>query len=144
MKIFWNLCTCVKSFFHQLISLNYRKYKVISKKIKIYFMHSALLLLQHIQILMININFSISYGNICMCTKHFASHYTRYQEELTKKTNSSRTKISRTICINLKLVTLDALMCISCANILIESINWNGVLIVWKNMKDCKIHPPHY
>ena len=37
-------------------------------------MHSALLLLQHIQILMKIINFSISYGNFCMCTKHFASH----------------------------------------------------------------------
>ena len=41
-------------------------------------MHSALLLLQHVQILMKNINFSISYGNFCMCTKHFASHYKRH------------------------------------------------------------------
>ena len=37
-------------------------------------MHSELLLLQHIQILMKTISFSISYGNFCMCTKHFASH----------------------------------------------------------------------
>ena len=38
-------------------------------------MHTTLLLLQHIQILMKNINFSTSYGNFCMFTKHFASHY---------------------------------------------------------------------
>ena len=37
-------------------------------------MHSALLFLQHIQILMKTINFLISYDNFCMCTKHFASH----------------------------------------------------------------------
>ena len=36
-------------------------------------MHSTLLLLRHIQILMKTINFSISYGNFCMCTKHFVS-----------------------------------------------------------------------
>ena len=65
-----------KKFFHQLISLNYRKYKFFKKKIENYFMHRALLLLQHIQILMKTINFSISYGNFCMCTKHFASHCT--------------------------------------------------------------------
>ena len=37
-------------------------------------MHSALLLLQHIQILTKTINFSISYNNFCICTKHFASN----------------------------------------------------------------------
>ena len=37
---------------------------------------------------------------------------------------------------SLKLVTLDALMRISCANILIENINWNAILILWRNMRD--------
>ena len=31
---------------------------------------------------------------------------------------------------SLKLMTLDALMCISCANIPIKNINWNAVLIL--------------
>ena len=38
-------------------------------------MLTALLLQQHIQILMKNINYSTSYGDFCMCMKHFASHY---------------------------------------------------------------------
>jgi hypothetical protein len=42
---------------------------------------------------------------------------------------------------SLKLETLDALMCISCANILVENINWNAVLFVWRNMKGRGIHP---
>ena len=48
--------------------------KLFEKKIENYFMHSALLLLQNIQILMKTISFSINYGNFCMCTKHFGSH----------------------------------------------------------------------
>ena len=42
---------------------------------------------------------------------------------------------------SLKLVTLDALMHISCANFLIVNINWNVVLILWRNMRDRRIHP---
>jgi hypothetical protein len=38
--------------------------------------------------------------------------------------------------ISLKLETLDALMRISCANIRVENINWNAVMLVWRNMKD--------
>ena len=49
--------------------------ELFQKKIENYFMHTTLLLLQHIQILMKNIIFSSSYGNFCMCTKHFPSHY---------------------------------------------------------------------
>ena len=62
---------CKKLFFGQLISLNYRKYKIISKKNKNYFIHSALLLIQHIQILMKIINFQLVmtifevYRNLC-------------------------------------------------------------------------------
>jgi hypothetical protein len=41
----------------------------------------------------------------------------------------------------LKLETLDAMMCISCANISVENINWNTVMLVWRNMKDKRIHP---
>jgi hypothetical protein len=41
---------------------------------------------------------------------------------------------------SLKLETLDALMRISCANILVENINWNAVMLVWRNMKDRRIH----
>jgi 4-hydroxy-3-methylbut-2-en-1-yl diphosphate synthase IspG/GcpE len=42
---------------------------------------------------------------------------------------------------SLTLETLGALMRISCANFPIENINWNAVMLVWKNMKDRKIHP---
>ncbi len=42
---------------------------------------------------------------------------------------------------SLKLETLDALMRISCANIPVENINWNAVMLVWRNMKDRRIHP---
>ena len=41
----------------------------------------------------------------------------------------------------LKLETLDALMRISCANIPVENIDWNVVMLVWRNMKDRRIHP---
>jgi hypothetical protein len=41
----------------------------------------------------------------------------------------------------LKLETLDALMCISCANIPVENINWHAVMLVWRDMKDGRIHP---
>jgi hypothetical protein len=44
---------------------------------------------------------------------------------------------------SLKLETLDALMRISCANIPVENINWNAVMVVWRNMKDRRIHPLH-
>ena len=40
---------------------------------------------------------------------------------------------------SLKLVTLDTLMYIFYANIPIENINWNVVLILWRNMRDCRI-----
>jgi hypothetical protein len=39
------------------------------------------------------------------------------------------------------LETLDALMRISCANIPVENINWNAVMLVWRNMKDRRVHP---
>jgi hypothetical protein len=42
---------------------------------------------------------------------------------------------------SLKLETLDALMRISCANIPVENINWNAMMLVWRNMKDRRIHP---
>jgi hypothetical protein len=42
---------------------------------------------------------------------------------------------------SLKIETLHALMCISCANIPVENINWNAVMLVWRNMKDMRIHP---
>ena len=42
---------------------------------------------------------------------------------------------------SLKLVTLNALMRISCANIPIENINWNAIFILWRNMRDHRIHP---
>jgi hypothetical protein len=42
---------------------------------------------------------------------------------------------------SLKLETLDALMRISCANILVENINCNALMLVWRNMKDRRIHP---
>ena len=42
---------------------------------------------------------------------------------------------------SLKLVTLDSLMRILCANIPIVNINWNTILILWRNMRDCRIHP---
>ena len=48
--------------------------KLFLKEFENYFTHSAVLLLQRIQILMKTINFSISYDNFCVCTKHFASH----------------------------------------------------------------------
>ena len=44
---------------------------------------------------------------------------------------------------HLKLETLDALMHISCANIPIGNINWNAVMVVWRNMKHRRIHPHH-
>ena len=43
----------------------------------------------------------------------------------------------------LKLVTLDALMRILCANILVENINWNVVMIVWKKHEGQK-NPSSY
>jgi hypothetical protein len=42
---------------------------------------------------------------------------------------------------SLKLETLDALMRISCANIPLENIKWNAMMLVWRNMKDRRIHP---
>jgi hypothetical protein len=42
---------------------------------------------------------------------------------------------------SLKLETLDALMRISCANIPVENITWNAVMLIWRNMKDRRIHP---
>jgi hypothetical protein len=42
---------------------------------------------------------------------------------------------------SLKLETLDALMRISCANIQVENINWNAVMLVWRHMKDRRIRP---
>jgi hypothetical protein len=42
---------------------------------------------------------------------------------------------------SLKLEILDALMCVSCANIPVDNINWNVVMLVWRNMKDRRIHP---
>jgi hypothetical protein len=42
---------------------------------------------------------------------------------------------------SLKLETLDALTRNSCANILVENINWNAVMLVWGKKKDRKIHP---
>ena len=41
---------------------------------------------------------------------------------------------------SLKLMTLDALMHISYVNIPIENINWNVVLILWSNIRNCRIH----
>jgi hypothetical protein len=40
---------------------------------------------------------------------------------------------------SLKLQILDVLMCISCANIPVESINWNAMMFVRRNMKDRRI-----
>jgi hypothetical protein len=42
---------------------------------------------------------------------------------------------------SLKLETLDALMRISCANIPVVNINWNAVMLVWRNMKNRRIRP---
>jgi hypothetical protein len=42
---------------------------------------------------------------------------------------------------SLELEILDALMCNWCANILVENINWNAMMLVWRNMKDRRIHP---
>jgi hypothetical protein len=42
---------------------------------------------------------------------------------------------------SLKLETLDALMRISCANIPVVNINWNAVMLVWRNMKVRRIRP---
>ena len=36
---------------------------------------------------------------------------------------------------SLKLETLDTLMRISYADILVENINWNAVMLVWRNIK---------
>ena len=43
---------------------------------------------------------------------------------------SKQNLIKNYLCSNLELVTLDALICISCANIPIENINWNAILIL--------------
>ena len=66
-------------------------------------------------------------ANIAICKRDFS------KQNLTKSSLHS----------SLKLVTLDALnhMHISYANIAIENINWNVVLIFWRSMKDCRIHP---
>ena len=42
---------------------------------------------------------------------------------------------------HLQLEISGALMRISCANIPVENINWNAVMVVWRNMKDRNIHP---
>jgi len=45
---------------------------------------------------------------------------------------------------SMKLETLDALIHISCANIPLENINWNAVMLVWRNTTDRIIHPLNY
>jgi hypothetical protein len=54
---------------------------------------------------------------------------------------SKQKLIKSHLCTSLELETLDALMCISCANIIVENINWNAMMLVWRNMKDRRIHP---
>jgi hypothetical protein len=54
---------------------------------------------------------------------------------------SKQNLIKSYLSTSLKLETLDALICISCANILVENINWNAVTLVWRNMKDSRIDP---
>ena len=58
-----------------------------------------------------------------------------------KKGFSKQNLIKSYLHSSLKLVTLDALMHISYSNIAIENINWNVVLILWRNLRDCRIHP---
>ena len=58
-----------------------------------------------------------------------------------KRRFSKQNLIKNCLHSSLKLVTLDALMHISHINIPIENINWNKVLILWRNMKDSRIHP---
>jgi len=61
--------------------------------------------------------------------------------KICEKDFSKQNLIKSHLRTSLKLETLDALMHISCANNPVENINWNAVMLVWRNMKDRIIHP---
>jgi hypothetical protein len=58
-----------------------------------------------------------------------------------EKDFSKQNLIKSPLCTSLKLEILDALTRISCANIPVENINWNAVMLVWRKKKDRRIHP---
>src|ERR1700737_1642098 len=74
------------------------------------------------------------------CFHHPLSPVRHHLHSLHKRDFFRQNLIKSHLLASLKLETLDALMRISCANIPVENINWNAMMLVSRNMKDRRIH----